>query len=170
MLIQYLIYFLIQFFDYSPSFSLSRYALSIFWISCSSEIRASALSWLRYPRLAANRSSVSTSQAEPSEYRRKFAKSVALILPHPSAMLIGIDVTARRICDWRPNFSSFGKFCVMRYISLEMFMPRFQISKFRKFRIIDFHQILQYISQSPKAQMAKNLIAQNSKRKLTANG
>jgi hypothetical protein len=43
--------------------------------------------------------------------------SKVVFLPYPSVILEGIESTDLRICDVRPNFSSFGNEAVILYIS-----------------------------------------------------
>jgi hypothetical protein len=55
---------------------------------------------------------------EPTAILRNLAKSVRLPRPPPSAMFIGMDMAARRICAVRPNVSVRGNALVRRYTSV----------------------------------------------------
>ena len=70
------------------------------------------------PKSWAKRSSQSNSLADPIAISIKWANSFLEHLPAPSAILIGIEEAALRICDANPYFSSEGKVEVSWYISV----------------------------------------------------
>ena len=60
-------------------------------------------------RLFDNKINVSNSVKDPKAILRKWRNSFCDFRPAPSAMLAGIEIADRRICDTSPNFSLCGK-------------------------------------------------------------
>jgi hypothetical protein len=55
---------------------------------------------------------VCISNKDPTEMFKKRKKSLSLSLPNPSAILLGIEMELRLICEVNPKISSFGKLFV----------------------------------------------------------
>ena len=98
-------------------------------ISSSSCSNGSAWFDLRKFRFRLMNIWVSNSAALPWAICRKLMNYFLLFLAAPSAILLGIDTAARRICETKPNFSSAGKFAVILYIPVTKLRDRFHTSK-----------------------------------------
>ena len=79
--------------------------------------------------------SVSTSFSDPRAILRNRSISASESLPHPSAMLVGMDTAALLICDVKPNRSASEKFEVSRYALVANSLPFCQTSSLRKSRM-----------------------------------
>ena len=55
----------------------------------------------------------SNSEDEPAAIVKNLLKSASVLLPQPSATLVGIEEADRLICDVSPYNSSFGNFDVI---------------------------------------------------------
>jgi len=79
--------------------------------TCSTREKAS---WLRpkYPRSAEISSCVSSSLRDPFATFKNCANSFRLLRAAPSAILLGIETAALRICATSPNSSCLGNDCV----------------------------------------------------------
>ena len=83
-------------------------AISIFFTRIVVPINSVYCAAVMYFRSWASRTRYSVSLADPTAIWRKRAKSAALSLPLPSAILVGMDAQARRIWLVNPYISSRG--------------------------------------------------------------
>ncbi len=83
----------------------------------SFSIKTSESVLLTKPSSALSKISVSSSVIEPKAICKNWINSLLLFLAAPSAIFIGKETAALRICETSPNFSSEGNLSVTDYIS-----------------------------------------------------
>lgn len=97
--------------------------------SNSTEILLNSLALMK-SKSSESRRSVSSSLADPSAMYKNCCNSLSERRADPSAMLTGMEVHARLICEVNPNLSSGGNLAVSKYIFLTIAELCFQTSRF----------------------------------------